>query len=157
LAGRRQQPDFDRELVTAKNNNGKPDPCLNWFANMHDHADTVGFSLTKKALLSPRFDFIGDIVYSRAQTDVDVRGGSYSNSPFALAGAPVLPAGVPAISELADTLSDYHVWLAWGLLVLVGMHVAAAAWHHFVRRDAVLRAMLPSPRKLGGRIARGQY
>ena len=83
--------------VTAKNNNGKLDPCLNWFANMHDHADTVGFSLTKKALLSPRFDFIGDVVYSRAQTDVDVRGVSYSNSPFALAGAPVLPAGVPAI------------------------------------------------------------
>jgi hypothetical protein len=83
--------------VTAKNNNGKIDPCLNWFTNMHDHADTVGFSLTKKAFLSPRFDFIGDVVYSRAQTDVDVRGGSYSNNPFALAGAPVLPAGVPAI------------------------------------------------------------
>ena len=83
--------------VAAKNMNAKIDPCLNWFANMHDHADTVGFSLTKKAFLSPRFDIIGDVIYSRAQTDVDVRGGSYSNSPFALAGAPVLPAGVPAV------------------------------------------------------------
>jgi cytochrome b561 len=62
----------------------------------------------------------------------------------ALLGAVQLPKLLSPDSELADTLSDYHVWLAWGLLVLVGMHVAAAIWHHFVRRDAVLRAMLPS-------------
>jgi cytochrome b561 len=75
----------------------------------------------------------------------------------AFLGAVPLPKLVTPDSELADTLSDYHVWLAWSLLVLVGMHVAAAAWHHFVRRDAVLRAMLPSPRKLGARIARGRH
>ena len=69
----------------------------------------------------------------------------------ALFGAVPLPKLVTPDSELADTLSDYHVWLAWGLLLLVGMHVAAAAWHHFVRRDAVLRAMLPS-RSRSGRI-----
>jgi MtrB/PioB family decaheme-associated outer membrane protein len=83
--------------VTAKNTNGKVDPCLNWSTNMLDRADTVGFSVTKKALISPRFDFSGDVIYTHAQTDVDVRGGSYSNNPFALAGAPVLAAGVPAI------------------------------------------------------------
>lgn len=54
-----------------------------------------------------------------------------------------LPQLLSSDSELADTLSDYHIWLAWGLLVLVAMHVAAALWHHFVRRDAVLLAMLP--------------
>ena len=68
----------------------------------------------------------------------------------ALLGAVPLPKLVTPDSELADTLSDYHVWLAWGLLVLVGMHVAAAAWHHFVRRDAVLRAMLPGRPGSGG-------
>jgi cytochrome b561 len=47
-------------------------------------------------------------------------------------------------SELAGVLSDYHVLLAWILLIFVGMHAAAALWHHFVRRDAVLAAMLPS-------------
>ena len=62
----------------------------------------------------------------------------------AFLGAVPLPKLVSPDSELADTLSDYHVWLAWGLLAFVGMHVAAAIWHHFVRRDAVLRAMLPS-------------
>lgn len=54
-----------------------------------------------------------------------------------------LPKLVSADSELADTLSDYHIWLAWGLLAAVAMHAAAAFWHHFVRRDAVLHAMLP--------------
>jgi len=54
-----------------------------------------------------------------------------------------LPQLVAADSELADTLSDYHVWLSWVLLALVVIHVGAALWHHFVRRDAVLAAMLP--------------
>lgn len=82
--------------VVAKNQNDKLDPCLNWTARMIDHADTVGFTLTKKAFLSPRFDLSGDVVFTRAQTNVDVKGGSYANSPFALAGGPALAAGVPA-------------------------------------------------------------
>jgi cytochrome b561 len=60
-----------------------------------------------------------------------------------LLGVVPLPGLVAADSDLADNLSDYHVWLAWGLLALVGAHVAAALWHHFVRRDSVLRAMWP--------------
>jgi cytochrome b561 len=38
---------------------------------------------------------------------------------------------------------EVHEWLANGLLFLVAAHVAAALWHHFVRRDSVLRRMLP--------------
>ena len=62
-------------------------------------------------------------------------------------GSVPLPKILSADSELADTLTDYHVWLAWGLLGLVVAHVGAAVWHHFVRKDGVLRAMLPK----GGR------
>lgn len=36
-----------------------------------------------------------------------------------------------------------HEVLANALLLLVAAHVAAALWHHFVRRDGVLRRMLP--------------
>ena len=46
-------------------------------------------------------------------------------------------------SEWADTLTDYHSLGAWILLGMVVMHVGAALFHHFIRRDAVLWAMLP--------------
>lgn len=42
-----------------------------------------------------------------------------------------------------------HKYLAWTLLVLVAVHIVAALWHHIVRKDGVLRSMLP--RSLGGR------
>lgn len=83
--------------VTEKNLNGKTDPCLNWSADMRDRADTFGVSMTKKGLLARRLDLSGDVVFTRARTDIGVDGGSYANNPFALAGAPVLPSGQPAV------------------------------------------------------------
>ena len=39
---------------------------------------------------------------------------------------------------------DIHVLLAnYGMLTLVGLHVAAALYHYFIRRDRVLQRMLP--------------
>jgi len=38
---------------------------------------------------------------------------------------------------------DVHTFLAWTLLVLIGLHIAAALYHYFVRRDGVLQRMLP--------------
>lgn len=50
---------------------------------------------------------------------------------------------VMAASELwADRLEEIHELLANGLLILVGLHVAAALWHHFGWRDNTLRRML---------------
>lgn len=37
-----------------------------------------------------------------------------------------------------------HKYAAWALVALVAMHVAAAAFHHFIRKDGVNRRMLPS-------------
>ncbi len=81
--------------VQSRNNNAKMDPCLMWSAAMRDRADTVGFSLARKGLWAHRLDLTGDITYTRARTEIAVDGGAYANNPFALAGAPVLPAGVP--------------------------------------------------------------
>ena len=66
-----------------------------------------------------------------------------------LFGLVTLPAIARKDSDLADTLGDWHLWAAWGLLALVVTHLAAACWHHFSRRDRVLSAMLPviRPRK----------
>jgi cytochrome b561 len=58
-------------------------------------------------------------------------------------GVVPVPDLVRADSDLADNLSDYHVAAAWVLLGLVVFHVAAALWHHYIRKDGVLVAMLP--------------
>lgn len=57
-----------------------------------------------------------------------------------------LPALMGPDPDLADTLEDWHVKLAWTLAALIGLHAAAALWHHWVRRDGVLAAMWPPAR-----------
>ncbi len=59
-----------------------------------------------------------------------------------------LPLLVAADPDLADSLQDWHEWGAWLLIGLISLHVLAALWHHWVRRDGVLASMLPlvSPR-----------
>ncbi len=54
-----------------------------------------------------------------------------------------LPTLVEPDPDLADTLQAWHLDAAWALLALVTLHVGAALWHHFIRRDGVLRDMLP--------------
>jgi cytochrome b561 len=64
-----------------------------------------------------------------------------------LFGLWAVPVFVPADPDLAEQFSDWHIRGAWALLALVGAHVAAALWHHLVRRDGVLSAMLPLLRR----------
>jgi cytochrome b561 len=60
-----------------------------------------------------------------------------------LLGVLPLPTLVRPDAELADHLSDLHMLSAWVLVALVAAHIGAALWHHLVRRDGVLVAMLP--------------
>jgi cytochrome b561 len=39
-----------------------------------------------------------------------------------------------------------HGWLGDAVMWIAGLHAAAALYHHFVRRDGVLRSMLPGGR-----------
>ncbi len=41
---------------------------------------------------------------------------------------------------------DIHGYLAYALFALIGLHVLAALWHHFIRHDRVLLRMLPGQR-----------
>lgn len=66
--------------------------------------------------------------------------------PVHLFGA-TLPELVAPDPDLADTLGAWHVDAAWLLLGLILLHIGAALWHHFVRRDGVLRRMLPFLRR----------
>lgn len=38
---------------------------------------------------------------------------------------------------------EAHTYLGWAIAAFVILHVVAALWHHFIRRDAVLARMLP--------------
>jgi cytochrome b561 len=62
--------------------------------------------------------------------------------PVHLLGA-TLPNLVGVDEDLADALQVWHQDVAWILLGLISLHIAAALWHHFVLRDGVLRMMLP--------------
>ncbi|MGV1817546.1 cytochrome b [Agrobacterium sp. CG160-95] len=56
----------------------------------------------------------------------------------------VVPGLPMAISDQAEAFwTKVHATLAYLAAVIVLLHVAAALWHHFVRKDPTLRRMIP--------------
>jgi cytochrome b561 len=68
---------------------------------------------------------------------------SAKNFPVSWFGYVTLPDFVAPNEALFDALEDVHGMLAGALMVLVALHVVAALAHHWVRKDDVLRRMLP--------------
>lgn len=66
-----------------------------------------------------------------------------------VAGKPVALFGVPvavmaeANEGLAHTLKEAHELFGNALIALIGLHVAAAFWHRWIRKDGVMARMLP--------------
>jgi cytochrome b561 len=54
-----------------------------------------------------------------------------------------MPAIVAKDYDLAVIYRNGHIWLGWLLFALLAVHLTAALWHHFVKRDATLAQMLP--------------
>lgn len=54
-----------------------------------------------------------------------------------------VPALVEPDKQLQDAAETIHFTLFWTLLAVVVLHAAAALHHHYVRKDDVLRRMLP--------------
>jgi superoxide oxidase len=54
-----------------------------------------------------------------------------------------LPELTAADMDVADQLAEWHETAAWLFLGLIGLHALAALWHHYHKKDDVLRAMLP--------------
>jgi cytochrome b561 len=52
--------------------------------------------------------------------------------------------GVRSNRAIFNPTEDIHGYLAYALFALVGLHLCAALWHHFIRRDEVLRRMWPA-------------
>ena len=51
--------------------------------------------------------------------------------------------GVKRDVHIFHPTEDWHGYLAYALFGLAGLHALAALWHHFVRKDGVLRRMWP--------------
>jgi cytochrome b561 len=52
--------------------------------------------------------------------------------------------GVCANRAIFHPTEDLHGYLAYTLFTLIGIHVLAAFWHQFVRRDRLLQRMWPA-------------
>lgn len=58
-------------------------------------------------------------------------------------GALALPLPFIARSQaLSSLFNDYHQTIAWVIIGLIVLHIAAALKHHFVNKDHVLKGML---------------
>ncbi len=94
--------------VFDKNINAKIDPCLNWNADQRDRVNSLGLGFNWKGLMDRKLELWGDAVFTWAKTSNGMTGGTYANSPFAVAGAPaVVPAAffIPA-ADLPDVTNN---------------------------------------------------
>lgn len=71
---------------------------------------------------------------------------SARNFPVSWFGMVQLPDLVSQSRPLYDALHTFHVSLAWLLVGVAVLHIAAALKHHLVLKDDVLRRMLPFTR-----------
>ncbi|QIG53584.1 cytochrome b [Altererythrobacter sp. BO-6] len=68
---------------------------------------------------------------------------SFFGSPTKVFGWFVVPGIVPENKDMVPFAYWAHFGLAWALMLLVVGHIGGALYHHFVRKDRVLTAMLP--------------
>lgn len=69
-------------------------------------------------------------------------------------GVVPLPSPVTLPRTAEDFLEEGHELVAYALMALAALHVAAALWHHYVLRDNTLRRMLGSSTSAASRTAR---
>lgn len=78
-------------------------------------------------------------------TTVEVAGGSVS-----LFGVTLIPALASTPNrELAGAIFQYHALIGTTFYYIIGLHIVAALWHHFLRRDDTMRRMLGVSRQAG--------
>ncbi len=61
-----------------------------------------------------------------------------------LFGLFTIPSPIAVVDRAARApVQTLHEWMANALVIIALIHGAAALWHHFIRKDDVLRRMLP--------------
>lgn len=69
----------------------------------------------------------------------------WARGPVVLPWTPLaIPSPIGANHDLHERLGDIHGTLGEVFYYVIGLHIVAALWHHFGRRDATLRRMLAS-------------
>jgi cytochrome b561 len=68
----------------------------------------------------------------------------FSNIALHYFGLVPVPEPMAKDKAVADLALLVHASLQWAIYALAAIHVAAALHHHFVRRNGVLRRMLPA-------------
>lgn len=82
---------------------------------------------------------------------------SASNFPLSWFGLVNLPRLVAADKQIKELAGQAHEALGWLLVVVLLAHIGAALFHHFVKGDHVLRAMLPfGQRRVAPEVAASQ-
>jgi cytochrome b561 len=71
---------------------------------------------------------------------------SAKNVPFSLYRLIPVPALIGPDEGRGELLEELHEGLVSVMVVLLLVHVAAALWHHFLKKDRVLLRMLRSER-----------
>lgn len=67
---------------------------------------------------------------------------SAAGLPVSFFGWFVLPDLVSPNDDLFKLLRESHGWLAYAMIALICLHVAASLKHHFIDKDDILRRML---------------
>ena len=58
-----------------------------------------------------------------------------------------IPSPIAALTRpVRHQITEVHDWVAWAIIIIAGLHAAAALYHHYVLKDRVLGRMLPPPR-----------
>lgn len=100
--------------------------------------------------LAARFSIISLYTSLISQPLLGLAASVLHGGHAAVFGGFELPRLLPQDRPLAHALFHVHQTMAALFLATIGVHIAAALYHHFVRKDQVLAGMLPT-----GRMPRG--
>ncbi|MFM9941101.1 MAG: cytochrome b [Hyphomicrobiaceae bacterium] len=113
-------------LVYRLRNGAPPDePTLEWWQKAASHLTHWG--LYALLLAIPLLGWIGVSLYG-------------ARSIFGVVSLPPLTA---VDQDASARVFFFHLWGAVLLCLMIGAHVGAAIFHHVIRKDGVLRRMLP--------------
>ncbi|MBN67478.1 MAG: cytochrome B [Rickettsiales bacterium] len=68
---------------------------------------------------------------------------SAAGFPVSVFGWLTLPDLIASDKQLKELFEEAHELMAFAIIALVSLHALAALYHHFVRKDTILRRMLP--------------